>query len=401
MVKSQQWKSRLKSYEKSSGCQGSSWKATSTVETVNDKIQRLRIEQNRAETNRLRRHQPTLPQPNQVRYETNDIQQSAPLHVTAGPPPPPSWRSSIRERQVQIQRLQEKRRVLVTANDSLYSQCAHQAAKEILCGSKRKEWNNAIEVLSIPVKQTLMQYISLINGLDDTLFDPFVSLDYHDLCLEGSTVTFTKFFKAYWQLKEQQLEEEVENWWDHDVDSEEGYIHLPFNLRAAEKVDLKEEREIQIEPILSAFLKDQYPSCSSEALLDRQGFFLFSPLASNLTSLNISFSVQWPNLSLAYLIVTTLPAIQYLRTAGCFDSIDGPRAISIISQELRFLVLWDIGFHPWLTFDRICGVTGQIDWQRDLKELRTLYIQNLQEGVAAQIKGWIIENGFIHICVLD
>ncbi|CAO3670639.1 unnamed protein product [Rhizopus stolonifer] len=403
MVKGRQWKTKLKSYENSSFNKDNTPRASTSVESVSDKIKRLRIEQHRAENNRLKLNQPPEIQPNLVRYETNNTAHRPPVPLTAGPPPPPSWRSNTRERQVSVQRLQEKRKVLVTPDNanSLYTLCAHQAARQIIHVSKKSTWADVIPYLSVPVKQTLMQYISLIDGLDDILFDLFVSFDYNDLCFEGTRVSFATFYKAYWRVEELRQVEEADDWWDQEEFMEVGYEHRPIDAIGAEEADIKDEREIHLEPVISALLTEQHRIKVTEALLDRQGYFLFSPLSSRLTCLNISFAVQWPNISLAHLLVTTMPGLQQLRTAGCFHSTEGPRAISILSQGLRALTVWDIGFHHWLTVDIICGITGRINWKRDLGGLTTLYLQNLQEGVAAHVRDWLTSEGYRQIRVVE
>lgn len=406
MAKGRQWKTKLKSYENASF--NKEQKPTQTTESVSDKIKRLRVEQQRAEMNRsLRRSQTSNHSESHLsglmRYETERDPTTAPLPITPGPPPPPSWRLNRvhQERIVSVQRLKAKRELVTAKDNTLYGQSACQAAQSIT--SKKNVWSEAIPYLPITVKQTLMQHISSIDGLDETLFDLFISFGYSDLCFEDARISFTKFCKAYWRVEEQcarSTEEEEDDWWDHEdnspfTDAYDGYAHHPIGFDSetitTATEDIKDERASCLEPILLLFLKDQYRNPSS--ILDKKSFLLFTPLSSTLTSLNISF-LRWPNISVAHLLVCTLPHLQQLRTAGCFNATDGPRAISIISQGLRMLNLWDIGFHPWIKYETLCGITGLINWKRDLQELNMLCIENLQEGVTMQVREWLANEGY-------
>ncbi|CAO3697538.1 unnamed protein product [Rhizopus microsporus] len=432
MTKGRQWKAKLKSYENSSFNKDTYRpSSTSTAEFVTDKIRRLRIEQQRAEQNRQRRSRnnpqsDSTPVSGVVIYQSETGQQgnnnnnnNARLPLTAGPPPPPSWRTNAREVQREqmesVKNVKENRKKVVAVGDSsLLNQCACQAARCMT--TKRNGWNELIPYLPVAVKQVLLQHISSIDGLDSILFDSFISFDYTDLCLEDARISFAKLCKAYWRVEEyrQRVVEEVEEWWEYDIEEEgveeenvDHYVYSPPDANVddctSEDLDTKDERSSYLETVITDLLISQHhiKVTMAHSLLNTKSFSLFTPLSCKLTSLNISFAVNWPNISLAHLLVSTLPRLQQLRTAACFNATEGPRAITIISQGLRKLKVWDIGFHNWIRLESLCGSTCLVNWKRDLQELELLCLQHLHEGVSSQAREWLANESHGRIQVID
>ncbi|KAI8886627.1 hypothetical protein K501DRAFT_283683 [Backusella circina FSU 941] len=347
MPKGRNLKAKLKkNYQKSSPTPNAETRPT-TVESVSDKINRLRIEHLRASDKPLR--QQVL------------VTKHKPISRTPGPPPPPSWLVS---NVATSNKIHYKTRYDDNVTDTLSKQCAAQVAKSL------PSYLSAIPDLPVRTRQLILRYA---RDLDDTCFSAFVAFDYGDLQLIDSGVTFNRFLKWLWRVDPIQ-EQELFDDWEDQLDDDNGMVKYKYDPfmedDSRENVDTKDERTFHIQHIITVI----------QGRTTNKPFMLYTPLSMKLVSLNISFPKKtFPNITLAHLLINTLPNLRQLGTASVFTNVmDGPRAISLIANGLVKLEEWDIGYHEWLTGDLIFGKL--VHWNTDLRRLIKLMIRGIEDA---------------------
>ncbi|CAO3615155.1 unnamed protein product [Cunninghamella echinulata] len=300
---------------------------------------------------------------------------------------------------------------------------------------------------------------SFLGGLTTAQLDLFSKTEYEELWLEASKITIEQLIKTFWQATEinpttspflslsslknnsymmdndgddivddwEQLADSDES--DHDsVDIPSFHIHLDQPDTSEQYLHLNQIMQL-LRPDLHIYLSTHYHPRHEKKKKSLTHSISSPLLGQTLVSLNISFIqlsttvgsssiISW--VSFAHLLTTTLPNLLWFYSAGCFDEIDGPKAISVLSHGLRKLRFWDIGYHPWLL--NIDSLTSLIDWYHDLKELKTLCLtpspnittptptttavtdvttnNNTNHQVLADLYRWFHMNGLFRIRIL-
>ncbi|CAO3592450.1 unnamed protein product [Absidia cylindrospora] len=234
----------------------------------------------------------------------------------------------------------------------------------------------------------------------------FEKTEYEELWLEASNVSLEKLVRAFWKLDElansytSMAAGPVDDWedllWDHDHgitttttlqnSPTDDYDHPPTVV-----LHLDSQEEIGKWKYLShvTTILQKRPS----TLTACPSYSLSSPfLGRTLVSLNISFMrpassspthLCW--IAFAHLVVSTLPHLNWLYSACCFDKYQGLEILKILSQGLRKLKFWDMGYHSWL---KLNPLTTAINWQRDLMELNTLCLSSGSSHMSSDITKW-------------
>jgi hypothetical protein len=322
---------------------------SSTVESVSDKIIRLRIQHLRASEKPLRQ---------QVLVNKPKTSSRIP-----GPPPPPSW---LVNNVTPCNKNHDRRYNDVT--DTLSKQCAALVAKSLPAHL------SVIPDLPVRTRQLILQYA---RNMDDACLSAFVAFDYGEIQLVDSVVAFQQLLKWFWRVDPIQEQELLDDWEDQ-ADDDNGmvkYIYDPCmeSDNDKENADIKDERTFHIQQIIMMIQGSSHHKLNTS-------FMLYTPLSLKLVSLTLSFPKRtFPNITLAHLLVNTLPNLRQLGTASVFNNVmDGPRAISLIANGLVKLEEWDIGYHTWLTMDLISGTL--IHWNTNLRRLKRLVIRGVDDA---------------------
>ncbi|OAD66734.1 hypothetical protein PHYBLDRAFT_80589 [Phycomyces blakesleeanus NRRL 1555(-)] len=341
----------------------------------------------------------------------------------AGPPPPPSW---LPKPIVATPRRKTEDISYITKRTftSLRVICAHEIAKSL------KTWHSSapgkcaryFSALPMTAKEIILQEFSALhrlgyNGLPDQFLYLFGGHDhYTHLCLEGSSVSLNKLIQVFWRARpeharpkissadedsladdwEDAIEDKItDNYNNSDNNGESGsndYDHNHNNssihFYTYDPEDQENENFYSIQDILRVIL--------GRSMKPNQPYRLFTPLSTQLVSLNLSFvRPVLPSVALAHLLCATLPNLLSLSTAGTFGPSEGPLTLRILSQGLQRLHYWDIGYHDWITADILCGYTSKtvIHWAKDLRDLRVLALQSAgpNNNVGTDVANWIAD----------
>ncbi|KAI8388762.1 uncharacterized protein BYT42DRAFT_561138 [Radiomyces spectabilis] len=396
MPKRQNLKNKLKVYTvqkneslRSSHDSDAQARTADNVDSVSTKLAKLRSEQARAAWNRQRQQRP-IPS-NMAEQSLNlgpswlmpaispsTVEASTSHRSAAGPPPPRSW---ITRKSNQIRTIHRKVSNPTEGVPSLCWLCSVAIARRLAEDYRlhADRYDKAFASLSIRVKQSLLRALATSTGINDRLLKLFQDEEYDDLCLESSSISFSKLLRTYWRVKPLQakpppelaVKEDWEDEEEEEVNQEqswpegEGYIFDPDDNK-------KEDTEM-------SYAMQQVLECAVPGIARGRPYLLSMPMASTLVSLNLSFiRPVLPSIDLAYLIVTTLPHLASLSTAACFTATEGPRALFILSHGLRRLEYWDIGYHEWMQLELLCGpdIGASINWKKDLLYLKVLGLQS-------------------------
>ncbi|CAO3622487.1 unnamed protein product [Cunninghamella blakesleeana] len=241
---------------------------------------------------------------------------------------------------------------------------------------------------------------SILGGLTKNQLDLFSKTEYEELWLESSKLTIENIIRSFWQVTEVDYSNDIKVYdhshdivddWEQlaesDDEKEKDSINIPAFRIILDQPDTSEQY-IHLYEIISLLRPDIHNNESKNQHNGKKknislAYSISSPLlCHSLVSLNISFiqlikttkpttessALSW--ISFAHLLITTLPNLLWLYSAGCFDEIQGPKVVSILSHGLRKLRFWDIGYHSWLL--NMDSFTSNIDWRHDLRELKTL-----------------------------
>jgi hypothetical protein len=199
---------------------------SSTVESVSDKIIRLRIQHLRASEKPLRQ---------QVLVNKPKTSSRIP-----GPPPPPSW---LVNNVTPCNKNHDRRYNDVT--DTLSKQCAALVAKSLPAHL------SVIPDLPVRTRQLILQYA---RNMDDACLSAFVAFDYGEIQLVDSVVAFQQLLKWFWRVDPIQEQELLDDWEDQ-ADDDNGmvkYIYDPCmeSDNDKENADIKDERTFHIQQII-------------------------------------------------------------------------------------------------------------------------------------------------------
>jgi hypothetical protein len=329
---------------------------SSTVESVSDKITRLRIQHLRASEKPLRQ---------QVLVNKPKTSSRIP-----GPPPPPSWLLNNVTPCNKNYDMSSTYKDSIT--DTLSKQCAALVAKSL------PTHLSVIPDLPVRTRQLILQYA---RNMDDACLSAFVAFDYGEIQLMDSAVTFQQLLKWFWKVDPIQEQELLDDWEDQADDEQDNgmvkYIYDPCmesDNDTKENPDTKDERTFHIQQIIMMIQGSRHHNKLNTS------FMLYTPLSLKLVSLTLSFPKKsFPNITLAHLLVNTLPNLRQLGTASVFNNVmDGPRAISLIANGLVKLEEWDIGHHAWLTMDLMSGTL--IHWNTNLRRLKRLVLRGIDDA---------------------
>ncbi|CDH52429.1 predicted protein [Lichtheimia corymbifera JMRC:FSU:9682] len=266
----------------------------------------------------------------------------------AGPRPPPSWTMSHSQMAAYHARTPPPRPSYIqlcnARSSSLRTLCARLTVDRIVHCPRQ------VSRLSVRSKQWVLSEFG--DRLTDALLRHFAGDLYGELCLREAKVSFAMLIKTFWKtvpLHQDQPHELAEDWEDTLDDSWEGEQEEEQH----HYITYQHHNDYRLAPILD-ILGDHHP-------------VLMTPLSAKLVMLDVSFMPQLDP-SFFYLVAFTLPNLTRLIMAG---STATQEVVLLLSRELKFLVYWDIGYHTWLTSDVICR---GIQWERDLKRLKTLCI---------------------------
>ncbi|KAI9016351.1 hypothetical protein CLU79DRAFT_763373 [Phycomyces nitens] len=418
-------KSKLKSYAATAVINNHSTETKrhndehSTI-SITAKLAKMRFEQGRAEMNRQRRQdaQGTSAEPVVFHSPTEwafswetipDKSTTAPdssLGSThrppAGPPPPPSWLpkpAMSTPRRNDDTGFANKEKIT-----SLRVKCAHEIAKSL------KAWHSTdpsscakyFAALPMTAKEIILQEFSMLhrqgnNGLPDQLLHLFGGDAYSHLCLEGSSVSMNRLVQIFWSARPEYThqpissaqEETLADDWEDATEEELGDTcddDRDIHSYLFDPEDQENENFYSIQDVLRVIL--------GRSMKPNQSYRLFTPLSTQLVSLNISFVRPFlPSVALAHLLCATVPNLLSLSTAGTFCASEGPMTLRILSQGLQRLRYWDIGYHDWITADFLCGYTSKtvIHWAKDLRDLRVFVLQSIGQdsNVGEDVANWI------------
>ncbi|KAI8337055.1 hypothetical protein BC941DRAFT_426553 [Chlamydoabsidia padenii] len=346
---------------------------TDATLTVNEKLAKLRLEHKRTLTNR-QRHDPASfqgtsrqQQDTLLKIDTYWMHPWANLDFTTferppspprperppGPPPPPSW-----DRQPTPTTPTPTNITYISPQSSASSTVP--SLVKCCCRVLGAQIRQPRQHIPTHVKQRLMcEWGPLIT---DTTMYLFEKTDYDELWLESAQVSLERLVQAFWKVGK--VEEIVEAWNDDWEQQEDTTTTLPLVRLEPDQEDIGAWKH------LNRIMMILRPSSSSLVTLS-------SPyLGRTLVSLNISWmtprgTLSW--ISFAHLMVSTLPQLKWLYSAGTFDAIQGPQVMAILATGLRRLTLWDLSCHPWLQLE----VLIMVDWQRDFRALTNLGLSPL------------------------
>ncbi|KAJ2960698.1 hypothetical protein NQZ79_g3974 [Umbelopsis isabellina] len=299
-----------------------------------------------------------------------------------GPAPPRSWITTNRAKVIaahdqliiseRIRKRQQARREL----RSLCETCAYNLGYQTLF-NEDYAWHMRKVVKNLPIhlKEEVLYAISEIGGMNDRLLPYFALTEVSELCLANCTLSAELFFKEFWKVETRRHipVKEVKDTWE-DIDDDDS-----------------DNMEI-LSPPLEQFEERQYVNLylvarSIKPSIDLSNRWVISTKLTHLTILDISFfRPHLPALATSELLVTTLPHLISLSTAGTFQRDNGSAALSVLSKGLRKLQFWDIGYHEWITPEVICGNASVvlINWDRDLQNLDFLSLENIGPGNSSE-----------------
>ncbi|SAM05944.1 hypothetical protein [Absidia glauca] len=371
MARGRQLKTQLRQYSSTSHTNDPP-PASSPPSSVTDKLTKLRIEQSRAVANRRQRQQvpqqsivldhglPPWTTATSTLSDNSSSSNNIPTYRrAAGPPPPPSW---TRPRPAPAPSPRYHRPIPATTFPTLVQLCCRQLT------TLQASLIRPIQHLPVHVKQCLLlEWSSYSPSLvTDATMPLFEKTAYEELWLEASQVSLQRLIRAFWKVETPTVDDDdddddsdndnddtvVDDWedlHDNDDDDDDGVPRCVLSTQEEQWSDL---------------YTTLAPSLSTRIILS-------SPwLGQSLVSLNVSWTPPsyWPKL--AYLMVSTLPHLMWLYSAGCLDRTQGPQVVSLLSHGMRKLKFWDLGFYDdWLD-------VSLIDWQRDLLELKTLCVSS-------------------------
>ncbi|KAI9308168.1 hypothetical protein BJ944DRAFT_260766 [Cunninghamella echinulata] len=385
----------------------------------------------------------------------------------AGPSPPRSWiRSRIRHELTNINNnnipkdtLLQQRKQRLKLYYSQFSSLVELCAKQLYYlydHHATAYYKKQFKSLPIHTKQMILYEWSFLGGLTTAQLDLFSKTEYEELWLEASKITIEQLIKTFWQAIEinstasplfpssslknssyvtDNEEDDIVDDWEQLADSDESnhdsvdipsfHIHLDRPDTSDQYLHLNQIMQL-LRPDLHIYLSTHYnPRHEKKNKKISPTHSISSPLlGQTLVSLNISFielsattktagsssTLSW--VSFAHLITTTLPNLLWFYSAGCFDEIHGPKAVSVLSHGLRKLRFWDLGYHPWLL--NMNSLTSLIDWHHDLKELKTLCLtpppnitatngaanNNTDHQILADLSRWFHMNGLSRIRII-
>ncbi|ORZ20337.1 hypothetical protein BCR42DRAFT_408561 [Absidia repens] len=349
----------------------------------------------------------------------------------AGPPPPPSWstrrpvlrpETPLTNLSCQNYRKQDKKLERTASTiPSLVRTCCRQLAHHFTIATAVNDssrWIDQIKKMPSHVKQRILFEWCFFDGDDyddgdnynsqrlvtGATMGMFEKTEYEELWLEASNVSLERLIRAFWKLDKvasscaSMVVEPVDDWedllWDHDhtTTTLENNTTDDYDPPPAVVLDLDSQEEIgkwkYLSHIATIFLRKE-PSTIAAC----PTYSLSSPfLGRTLVSLNISFMrpassspthLCW--IAFAHLVVSTLPHLNWLYSACCFDKCQGLEILKILSQGLRKLKFWDMGYHSWLKLD---ALTTAINWQSDLMELNTLCLSSGPTRMSSDITKW-------------
>ncbi|TPX63488.1 hypothetical protein SpCBS45565_g06576 [Spizellomyces sp. 'palustris'] len=251
----------------------------------------------------------------------------------AGPPPPNGW----------VPLWKGPRTLtaddLTVACQSLQSLCAEVVAKNLRL---RARLAGDLQAIPFHQKENIMK---CATGMRDTDLVLFSAEDLTIVALRRSTVTvegLARFLNVALIVDEEDIQPQME-----DMDGEE----------KEEVVDSWEELE-----------EDDMIPRSMEPV----GY-------SHIHTLDISFNVRMTGVAFAKLITQALPRLFTLKISGCFDQVQGPSTLGILSRKLNYLKELDVSYSSWVTKE----VLMCIGWEEWWRSLELLQIVDCGDGVQA------------------
>lgn len=367
-----------------------------------------------------------------------------------GPPPPRSWKMGPSENltkrrrrpstsslstQAWEQSPQEGQEasgragVMRSGMPTLVSFCAAVVARHLESFYLPRQRSILYSFANLPgrLKQHILYEATWLrqSSVSEQTINMFLGSEYEELDLENARISYEQLVKGWWRVKREKVRKVVESWeeleeeekseesgsgesengdWDTCDEGKEVY-KLEANS-PSKKHDSSDENTNRISGIngtnghtrsniesprirkdILQLLRPDLVSLKAPL----RNYKIITPLASTLRALNLSFVPNLPALHLCCLITITLPRLTSLSVAGCFNAYDGPYALSILSRGLQFLEEWDVGHHPWLRLQNICGsaIRSAINWDRDLQALRVLRVE-LGGNIAIEIVNWFL-----------
>ncbi|GES87461.1 hypothetical protein GLOIN_2v1708236 [Rhizophagus clarus] len=312
--------------------------STSQVSTLLDKLRKeTRFDNGTVSTN----ISSTLPQPafNYLMREHAEREQQergereVMRQRVSGPAPPKSWQEAWQDSTFPTRKTK-----------TLLEICSKTVAINI------KSYISYPYFANIPthLKQCILSSLSVYNPLTEEILPLFnTDIEYEELDLANSTINLESFKKSFWKIvKEKDLVNNlVRNWED--------------------LADQDEETDIICSRIFGKPMD----------ITNDDGSTITNKLISKLPKLrklNLGFAHNISGIPLSTLLVATLPLLTHLSIAGCFNRVDGPHSLRILSGLINLLIL-DISYCEWAT-DQI--LLQFINWDRDLKSLRILVAVN-------------------------
>ncbi|CAM0138116.1 hypothetical protein VKS41_001347 [Umbelopsis sp. WA50703] len=299
-----------------------------------------------------------------------------------GPAPPRSWTTpnrakvaAVHEQQIISERI-SKRQQATAALRSLCETCAYNLGYQTLFNEDyTRQIQKVVKNLPIHLKEEVLYAISEIGGMNDRLLSYFALTEVSELCLANCTLSPELFYREFWKVETRRpkaVKEVKDTWEDIDYDESEDIELLSLPLEQFE------ERQ---------FVNLYLIARSINPSVDLSKRWIITTKLTQLTTLDISFfRPHLPALATSELIVTTLPHLISLSTAGTFQRDHGSAALSVLSKGLRKLQFWDIGYHDWITPEVICGNPSVvlINWDRDLQNLDFLSLENIGPGNSSE-----------------
>ncbi|CAG8546724.1 6580_t:CDS:2 [Ambispora leptoticha] len=277
--------------------------------------------------------------------------------VSFGPAPPKSWQYVWHKNRAGKQEFEHKERerkkqvwdgpLNKSGEPSLADICAEIVTLNIISYKSHSYFSK----IPTHLKQKILSLATLHHPLDDQLLSLFAQdLEYEELDLANSTISFERLKEAFWKV--------------------------PKKRNRSNYKGEADEEQISISVIDINIL-----SSSSEVLVIHQSPPLLSTSTTkyictlqNLRRLNLSFIPNIDSAQVSTLLVTTLPLLTHLSIAGCFNNFtslsdNGPLALSILSRGLINLLFLDLSFCDWVLGQVLLD---RVNWTRDLRSLRVL-----------------------------
>lgn len=351
MAKGRQLKNKLRHYNVSRAPPSSPQQQEQQPVSVTDRLLQMRAEHLRALQNRNGQGKqsqvtsvPPLPPSMLTELSPSPSPSSGSSSRVAGPRPPPSWTMSSSQMTGYHARTPPPRPSYVqlcnARSSCLRTLCARLTVDRIVHCPRQ------VSRLSVRSKQWVLSEFG--DRLTDALLRQFAGDLYGELCLRESKVSFAMLIKTFWKTVplDQEDQHELAEDWEETLDDWEQQEYEQYHTYV-------HHNDYRLAPILD-ILGDHHPA-------------LMTPLSAKLVMLDVSFMPQLDP-SFFYLVAFTLPNLTRLIMAG---STATQEVVLLLSRELKSLVYWDIGYHTWLTSHVI---SRGIQWERDLKRLKTLSI---------------------------